>query len=59
MFSQLSRRLLIWTASVILFFILLCYTIPIFNGNATVSREELISQNAFSQKLINELVPGE
>ena len=43
----------------ILFFILLCYTIPIFNGNATVSREELISQNAFSQKLINELVPGE
>ena len=43
----------------ILFFILLCHTIPIFNGNTTVSHEDLFSQNAFSQKSTNELVPGE
>ena len=55
MSSRLSRRLLTYTASVVLLLILAYFVIPIFNGNATVNREEIFSQSKFSETSIIEL----
>ena len=55
MSSRLSRRLLTYTASVVLLLILMYFVIPIFNGNATVSREEIFSQSKFSETSIIKL----